>query len=386
MACVVPPHNYDGDTTVSNEDSVHQSSMKAAVWRGRHDVRVEEVRVPDKPAEGWVKIRVHWCGICGSDLHEYVAGPVFIPVDHPHPLTGLKGQCILGHEFSGEIAELGAGVTGFQVGERVTADACQHCGKCYYCTHGLYNICENLAFTGLMNNGAFAEYVNVPAELLYKLPENFPTEAGALIEPLAVGLHAVKKAGNIVGQTVVVVGAGTIGLCTIMCAKAAGAGRIIALEMSSARKKKALEVGANVVIDPKECDAIAEVKALTGGYGADVSFECIGNKATAKLAIDVIRKAGKCVMVGIFEEPSAFNFFEIVSTEKEIIGSLAYNGEFADVIRFIADGRIDVQPLITGRISLADIVSHGFEELVNNKDGNVKIIVQPIAGRPALTA
>lgn len=172
-----------------------------------------------------------------------------------------------------------------------------------------------------------------------------------MIEPLAVGLHAVKKAGNIVGQTVVVVGAGTIGLCTIMCAKAAGAGRIIALEMSSARKKKALEVGANVVIDPKECDAIAEVKALTGGYGADVSFECIGNKATAKLAIDVIRKAGKCVMVGIFEEPSAFNFFEIVSTEKEIIGSLAYNGEFADVIRFIADGRIDVQPLITGRIS-----------------------------------
>lgn len=371
---------------MSNEDSVHQSSMKAAVWRGRHDVRVEEVRVPDKPAEGWVKIRVHWCGICGSDLHEYVAGPVFIPVDHPHPLTGLEGQCILGHEFSGEIAELGAGVTGFQVGERVTADACQHCGKCYYCTHGLYNICENLAFTGLMNNGAFAEYVNVPAELLYKLPENFPTEAGALIEPLAVGLHAVKKAGNIVGQTVVVVGAGTIGLCTIMCAKAAGAGRIIALEMSSARKKKALEVGANVVIDPKECDAIAEVKALTGGYGADVSFECIGNKATAKLAIDVIRKAGKCVMVGIFEEPSAFNFFEIVSTEKEIIGSLAYNGEFADVIRFIADGRIDVQPLITGRISLADIVSHGFEELVNNKDGNVKIIVQPIASRPALTA
>jgi len=365
---------------MNNQELIHQGSMKAAVWHGRHDIRVEEVRVPDQPAAGWVKIRVHWCGICGSDLHEYVAGPVFIPVDRPHPLTGLMGQCILGHEFSGEIAELGAGVTDFSVGERVTADACQHCGKCYYCTHGLYNICENLAFTGLMNNGAFAQYVNVPAELLYKLPDNFPTEAGALIEPLAVGLHAVKKAGNIVGQTVVVVGAGTIGLCTIMCAKAAGAGRIIALEMSSARKKKALEVGASIVIDPSECDAIAEVRTLTGGYGADVSFECIGNKSTAKLAIDVIRKAGKSVMVGIFEEASTFNFFEVVSTEKEIIGSLAYNGEFADVIRFIADGRIDVEPLITGRIHLADIVTHGFEELVNNKDGNVKIIVSPVAG------
>ncbi len=360
--------------------STYRPSMKAAVWRGRHDIRIEEVPVPDKPAAGWVKIRVHWCGICGSDLHEYVAGPVFIPVDQPHPLTGLKGHCILGHEFSGEIAELGAGVTGFEIGERVTADACQHCGQCYYCTHGLYNICERLAFTGLMNNGAFAEYVNVPAELLYKLPDDFPTEAGALIEPLAVGLHAVKKAGSIVGQTVVVVGAGTIGLCTIMCARAAGAGRVIALEMSSARKQKALEVGASLVIDPKETDAVAQVKALTGGYGADVSFECIGNTSTAKLAIDVIRKAGKSVMVGIFEKPTEFNFFDIVSTEKEVIGSLAYNGEFADVIRFIADGRIDVAPLITGRIPLADIVSKGFDELVNNKDRNVKIIVQPSVG------
>lgn len=362
---------------MNSASTEHQRSMQAAVWHGRHDIRVQDVPVPQKPPAGWVQIRVHWCGICGSDLHEYLAGPVFIPVDHPHPLTGLKGQCTLGHEFSGEIAELGDGVTGYAVGERVTADACQHCGKCYYCTHGLYNICEKLAFTGLMNNGAFAEYVNVPAELLYKLPDDFPTEAGALIEPLAVGMHAVKKAGELVGKTVVVVGAGTIGLCTIMCAKAAGAGRVIALEMSAARKAKAMEVGASLVIDPKECDAIAELKALTGGYGADVSFECIGNKNTAKLALDVIRKAGRCVMVGIFEEPSQFNFFELVATEKEVVGSLAYNGEFADVIRFIADGRIDVRPLITGRIALPDIVTHGFEELVHNKDANVKIIVRP---------
>jgi len=177
-----------------------QRSMRAAVWHGRNDIRVEDVPLPVSPPAGWVQIRVQWCGICGSDLHEYVAGPVFIPVDAPHPLTGIKGQCILGHEFCGEIVELGAGVQGFSVGEPVAADACQHCGTCYYCTHGLYNICENLAFTGLMNNGAFAELVNVPANLLYKLPANFPAEAGALIEPLAVGMHAVKKAGSLLGQ------------------------------------------------------------------------------------------------------------------------------------------------------------------------------------------
>ncbi len=240
-----------------------QSSMRAAVWHGRHDIRVEDVPLPISPPAGWVQIRVQWCGICGSDLHEYVAGPVFIPVDAPHPLTGIKGQCILGHEFCGEIVELGAGVQGFSVGEPVAADACQHCGTCYYCTHGMYNICENLAFTGLMNNGAFAELVNVPANLLYKLPANFPAEAGALIEPLAVGMHAVKKAGSLLGQNVVVVGAGTIGLCTIMCAKAAGAAQVIALEMSGARKTKAREVGATHVLDPNECDALAEVRRRT---------------------------------------------------------------------------------------------------------------------------
>ncbi len=332
--------------------TITSNSMRAAVWHGRNDIRVENVPLPGDPPAGWVQIRVHWCGICGSDLHEYVAGPVFIPVEAPHPLTGIKGQCILGHEFCGEIVKLGDGVEGFSSGEIVAADACQHCGTCYYCRNGQYNICENLAFTGLMNNGAFAQWVNVPANLLYKLPAGFPAEAGALIEPLAVGMHAVKKAGSLLGRNVVVVGAGTIGLCTIMCAN-------------------------SHVLDPNECDVLAEIRRLTHGLGADVSFECIGNKHTAKLAIDAIRKAGTCVLVGIFEEPSSFNFFELVSTEKQVFGSLAYNGEFADVIAFIADGRLDITPLVTGRIELEDIVEKGFLELVNNKEHNVKIIVSP---------
>lgn len=356
------------------------TTMTAAVWHGRQDIRLEQVPRPAAPAPGWAQIRVHWCGICGSDLHEYLAGPVFIPVDQPHPLTGLKGQCILGHEFCGEIVALGDGVSGFAPGDRVTADACQHCGECRYCREGQINLCERLAFTGLMNDGAFAELVNVPANLLYRLPAGFPPEAGALIEPLAVGMHAVRQAGDIAGKTLVVVGAGTIGLCTIMCAKAAGAGRIIALEMSAVRKQKALEVGASEVLDPGECDVVAAVQALTGGDGADVSIECIGHKQTAKLAIDVIRKAGRCVMVGIFEEPSEFNFFELVATEKQVVGALAYSGEFAEVIALIAEGRMAVTPLITGRIPLEQIIEQGFEELVHNKDRNVKIIVTPANG------
>lgn len=352
-------------------------SMRAAVWHAHHDVRVETVPLPDDPKPGWVQIRVHWCGICGSDLHEYMAGPVFIPVEKPHPITGLQGRCILGHEFSGEIIKLGEGVHGYTIGEAVTADSCQHCGECFYCQQGQYNLCEHIAFTGLMNDGAFAELVNVPANLLYSLPAGFSPEAGALIEPLSVGMHAVKRAGSLLGCSVVVVGAGTIGLCTIMCAKAAGAAQVIALEMSTARKAKALEVGASHVLDPSTCDVLQEIRSLTHGRGADVSFECIGNKNTAKLAIDAIRKAGTCVLVGIFEEPSQFNFFEIVASEKKVMGALAYNGEFADVIAFIADGRLNITPLITGRIDLEDIVEHGFEELIKNKEHHVKIIVSP---------
>ncbi len=351
--------------------------MQAAVWHGRRDIRLEQVPRPSHPAPDWVQIKVHWCGICGSDLHEYLAGPVFIPVDQPHPLTGIQGQCILGHEFSGEIVALGEGVEGFSVGDRVAADACQHCGKCPSCKRGQYNLCEQLAFTGLMNNGAFAEFVNVPANLLYRLPSDFPAEAGALIEPLAVGMHAVKQAGPLLGQTVVVVGAGTIGLCTIMCAKAAGAADVIALEVSSARKAKALEVGANKVIDPRTSDALQELQAYTGQLGADIVFECIGHKDTVQQSIDLLRKGGKAVLVGVFEEPSSFNFFDLVATEKQVVGSLAYNGEFADVIAMISDGRLNVEPLISGRIHISDILAQGFDELVNNKDQNVKIIVTP---------
>lgn len=354
-------------------------TMRAAVWHGRHDIRVENVALPADPPPDWVQIKVDWCGICGSDLHEYVAGPVFIPVAAPHPLTGIQGQCILGHEFSGTITKLGDNVSGYALGDKVTADACQHCGECHFCRSGQYNLCEKLAFTGLMNNGAFAERVNVPATLLYRLPEHFPAEAGALVEPLAVGMHAVKKAGSLAGKNVVVVGAGTIGLCTLLCAKAAGAAQLIALEKSSARKQKARECGADHVIDPDQCDAVAAIRRLCGGMGADVSFECIGHKSTVQLSVDSIRNAGICVLVGIFEEASRFNFFDLVATEKQLIGSLAYNGEFADVIEFVANGNIDITPLITGRIHLEDIVTGGFEELVHNKEHNVKILVSPQA-------
>lgn len=353
-------------------------TMRAAVWHGKEDVRVETVPVPPSPQPGWVKVEVDWCGICGSDLHEYLAGPIFIPVDEPHPLTGKQGSLILGHEFTGTVVEVGEGVTNVSVGDFVAPDACQHCGECVTCRDGRYNVCEKLAFTGLHNDGAFAKFVNIPAELCYILPEGVSSEAGAVIEPLATGFKAVREAGTILGETVVVIGAGTIGLGTLVAAKAAGAGKVIMLEMSKARIEKAHECGADVVLNPRECDAVAEIKAMTGGSGADVSFECVGNKHTGPLAIDVIRNAGRAVIVGIFEEPSSFNFFGLSGTDKRVIGTLAYTlKDFQGVSALLANGQIKADPLITGKIELEDIVEKGFLELINNKDENIKILVRP---------
>jgi (R,R)-butanediol dehydrogenase/meso-butanediol dehydrogenase/diacetyl reductase len=351
--------------------------MKAAKWYAKKDIRVVDVPEPSAPRAGDVKIKVQYCGICGSDLHEYLAGPIFIPTS-PHPLTGHSGPLILGHEFTGTVVELGSGVTKVKVGDLVAPDACQHCGECLACRMGKYNVCEKLAFTGLMTEGAFAEYVNVPAELCYVLPKGFDAEAGALIEPLATGLKAVRTAGTILGDTAVIFGAGTIGLGTLMCAKAAGAAKVIVVEMAEARKKMAMDCGADVVLDPSKCDVIQEIKKLTNGEGADVSFECIGNVKTAPMAVDAVHNVGKVIIVGIFEGPSSFNFFSLSGTDKSVTGTLAYTiDDFARVAKLLASGALKAKPLITGRIKIDDIVAKGFEELVNHKETNIKILVSP---------
>ncbi|CQR73477.1 Sorbitol dehydrogenase [Sporomusa ovata DSM 2662] len=350
--------------------------MKAAVWYGKKDVRVMDVPEPPSPKEGWVKVKVEWCGICGSDLHEYLAGPIFIPVDKPHALTGDTAPVILGHEFSGQVVEIGSGVTNVKVGDRVAPDACQVCWECSRCKENRYSLCEKLAFTGLMTDGAFAEYVNVPAYTMYKIPNDMSYETAALVEPLAVAIHAVRRAPVIIGNTVVVVGAGTIGLGAIMAAKAAGASQIYCIEVAKARKDLALQVGANEVLDPSKIDVVARIKELTHG-GADVVLDCVGSDKATPTAIECARSAGKVVIVGIYERETALNFNALSFTERDVKGCLAYYGEFAPAIQLISDGRIDVEPMITGKISIDDIIEKGFEELVNRKEQNVKIIVRP---------
>ncbi|MGY3566615.1 2,3-butanediol dehydrogenase [Sinomonas sp. RB5] len=351
--------------------------MKAARYYGNKDLRVEDI--PEPPVEpGKVKIRVEWCGICGTDLHEYEDGPIFCPTAaHPHPLTGESVPVTLGHEFAGVIAELGDGVTGLEVGDRVAVEPYITCGECLYCVSGRYNLCVKGGFIGLSGQGGgYSEFVVVPPERVFGLGE-LSTEIGALVEPIAVGYHAVKRSGIQAGQTAVVFGAGPIGLVTTACLRAIGVEQVIVIELSSIRKAKAPDAGAALVLDPSETDVPARVRELTDGLGAHVAFECVGASPALQGALDATRNGGTVVNVSIWGHKAEIDMFGLVMRELNLIGTSAYCGDHAEVIGLLRAGKIPAEQFITGRIAVDDILDAGFRELIENKEENVKILVHP---------
>lgn len=352
--------------------------MKAALWYAKNDIRVEEVSDPIV-TKGTVKIKVKWCGICGSDLHEYLAGPIFIPVGQPHPLSKNQAPVILGHEFSGEVIEIGEGVTHLQVGDRVAVEPIVACGQCAACKEGKYNLCTSLGFHGLCGSGGgFAEYTVFPAEFVHKLPDTLSYEKAALVEPMAVALHSLRVCNFTICQTAVVLGAGPIGLATIECLKAAGAKFIIALQRKSIRQEYAKRSGADIVLDPTDPNVVEEIRKLTGGMGADVSFETTGAKIGFELGIQGIKFDGIMVVTSIWEGDVSFNPNLLVFGEKRIIGTLAYRHEFPATIALMSDNRIQAEGYITKRIHLDDIEKEGFGALTGpEKKQHVKILVTP---------
>jgi len=352
--------------------------MKAALWYGKKDIRVEEVKEP-KVTKGTVKIKVKWCGICGSDLHEYLTGPIFIPVDTPHKLSGNKAPVILGHEFSGKVIEVGQDVTNLKVGDRVVVEPIVACGKCPACKEGKYNLCSFLGFHGLCGSGGgFAEYTVFPAEFVHKIPDSLSYEKAALVEPMAVALHSLRIGHFMTGQTAIVLGAGPIGLATIECLKAAGAKLVVALERISIRQEYAKRAGADIVLDPNQTNILEAVKKLTDGIGVDIAFETTGAKVGFDTGINSIKYDGTMVVTSIWEEDISFNPNVLVFTEKKIVGTLAYRNEFSATITQISDNRIKAEGYITKKILLDDIVEEGFVTLTGSeKKKHVKILVTP---------
>lgn len=352
--------------------------MRAAVWHARNDVRVEEVPEPGAPGPGEIVMKVGCCGICGTDLEEYRFGPLFIAADAPNPLTGRMAPIVMGHEFAGEVVEVGAGVTSLRPGDRVAPDVLITCGTCYWCRRHQVTLCESFAALGFSADGGLAEYCKAPASMCIKLPEGMPYERAAMAEPLAVAVRAVRKGRVALGETVAVFGGGTIGLFALQAARNAGAAAVYVVEPHAGRRALAMQLGASGVIDPKEASPAAALRELTG-IGPDVVIEASGAPAAGPMAVDTARRGGRIVQVGIPTGPATFNFLALVSTEKEVIGSLShvYDEDFAGAVRLLGEGRVQADPLISDRIPLADVLERGLHRLERDASNTLKLLVIP---------
>ena len=344
--------------------------MKAAVWYGKRDVRVEEVREPPNPSGEDVVVEVSCTGICGTDLHEYLSGPIFIP-------PALK-RVVLGHEFSARVTAVGKEVTRVKLGDRVVVIPHRVCRTCHFCQRGMLQHCRNLQLVGITRDGAFARYTVVRQDQLVPLPSTITDEVGALIEPLAVTLRAMQLPGVRIGDDAVVIGAGPIGLCALATARAAGLRNIFVIEKLPRRAALAHNLGAAAVIDPQLENPVDAVRDLTRGRGVDVAFECVGLVATMNLAIEVVRPGGLAVIIGIAEASGDLNLHRVVAGEKEVRGCIGYfDGVWEAVVDLLASGRLDPAPLVTHRIAVDDIVEQGFRALIEDKDSCVKVLVHP---------
>ena len=351
--------------------ALDSSTMRAAVYYGVRDVRIEDIPVPS-PGPGQVKIRLAYNGICGSDLHEYYSASTFTPVE-PHPQTGVKIPVILGHEFSGTVVELGEGVEGLQIGERAALRPTYSCGRCASCQQNRPNICRILAFHGLSaDGGGLSEFTVLPADMVHPLPEEVSLELGALVEPMAVGHHAVDRSGVGASDTVVIIGAGPIGIGLWFALKARGYDKVIVSEPSAQRREAVVGLGAPKVIDPRETDLAETVMEMSDGVGASAVFDAAGVGAAISEGVACLAPRGKVVVVGIHELPFDFNPTSLLLQEVEIIGSIVYDDDDYDaVIDNMKAGVYDTTGWVE-HVSLDDLLA-AFDELRHRR--KMKILI-----------
>jgi L-iditol 2-dehydrogenase len=334
-------------------------------------MRLELVQMPAPEAGPEdVLVRVRACGICGSDVHGFDGS------------TGRRiPPLVMGHEAAGEIAQIGAGVHDWRVGERVTFDSTIYCGQCFYCARGEVNLCENRQVLGVSpgpyrRHGAFAEYVVVPSRILYRLPDNLSFEHAAMIEAVSVAVHAVSLTPVRLGDTAVVVGSGMIGLLAIQALRHAGCARVIAVDPDPARLELARQLGAASAFDPGTGDAVAAIREMTEGRGADVAVECVGAGNPVRTAIACVRKGGTATLVGNLEPAVEFPLQTVVTGQLRLQGSCASSGEYPLCIELMSNGAIRVDPLMSAVAPLAEGPAW-FERLYRREPNLMKVILKP---------
>lgn len=326
--------------------------------------------VPDpKIADHEVLVRVRACGICGSDVHG---------------MDGSTGRrvppIIMGHEAAGVIAEVGKQVAGWHQGDRVTFDSTISCGECWYCRRGAINLCDHRRVLGVScedyrQAGAFAEYVALPDRILYRLPDAVSFDQASMVEPVSVAVHAVGLTPVSLGHTAVVVGAGMVGLLVVQALRAAGCGKIIAVDLEPQKLKLALALGADASLKADECDVPAEVRDLTHGRGADVALEVVGLSPTIKTAVASLRKGGSLTLVGNLQPSVDIPLQAVVTRQLTLVGSCASNGEYPACLELLERRAINTEALVSATPPLSDGAAW-FKRLYDREPGFLKVILQ----------
>ena len=354
---VIPTRRFGGRMTMRNQAMVMT------------DVRRFELQNMPMPEIGPddVGIAVRSVGICGSDMG-FFTGKAFSIFPNSLPF-------ILGHECAGVVYAVGSRVQNLQAGDRVAVEPGVPCGRCEFCESGRYNLCPEVRFLATPPvGGCLQRYIRHPAHKTYRLPDGVSFREGALVEPLSVGIHAVQRGRVHVGSTVAILGAGCIGMCTLLAAKAWGASRIFVSDVVSNRLDMALRLGATRVVNSRENNAVEAILAMTEGAGADVVFETAGIPATASQTSHIVKKGGTIVLVGNILQDVPFSFRNLYKKEAEVRAVFRYCNTYPTAIEAVANGRLDANAIVTNRYDFAD-AEQAFCRAVDDKENCVKCMI-----------
>jgi L-iditol 2-dehydrogenase len=343
--------------------------MKTAIMTGLGKVEIEQRPIPE-PGDKEVQVKLEYVGVCGSDLHYFEHGRI----GEGNP---VKPPFVLGHEPGGVVSKVGGAVENLKVGDRVALEPGKTCGHCEFCKTGRYNLCPEVIFFATPPvDGVFSEYTVHPADLCFKLPDNVSTLAGALIEPLAVGFHAANQGGAHSGQKALVFGSGCIGLVSMMALKAEGVSSVYVADLMQNRLDKALELGADGVINVEKGDIVARTAEITGGMGFDLIIETAGTEATTRQAVELAKKGSTIVLVG-YSASGEVRMPVSLSLDKELTFKTVfrYRHIYPMAIEAVASGRVNLEGIVSKIFPLDDI-QQALDESIKNKANMVKAVVK----------
>jgi L-iditol 2-dehydrogenase len=338
--------------------------MKALIYEGPWQMAIRDIDAP-QPGPTDVIVSVKASGICGSDVHGYMG------------ITGRRVPGIaMGHEFSGVVAATGQQVADFKIGDRVIVQPEITCQVCEMCKAGLPNNCVNRTYIGAQLHGGYAEAVQVPQQLLYRMPDGMSWEQGAMVEPAAVAMRAVNRTPINLMDTVVIIGAGTIGLLALAWARLKGAGKIVITDVNPHRLSMALELGADAAVNVGKEDPLQVVNEHTNGRGADCVIEAVGMTETVQQSVKLVRTSGHVTWIGNSRPDVEVNMQRVVTREIVVSGSYAFVEEFPRAIEAIGSGRLNVMPLVE-RVSSLDEGPQLFHDLASGTLDVVKVVLKP---------